>query len=243
MPSIMKQTIIISLFGILAPFAQAGVVAFWDFNDGFDAGSGQVQILHSASVGSGTLYQQRADIDGNGKGGNALVDAGNSINVEAGQAMAWDDIAKSGDNDAEFFVTFSTMNLSGIVVSFDLRGNAGIIPSFDLKYSTSALDDVANPGDVIGTIKDFSGGLSTEIFNNYSINAGATFTRISLDLSSITGLNNQSFVALRFDDFDRETGNNDMRIDNFLVTAIPEPAGALLGGLGLMALLRRRRAA
>lgn len=231
---------ILALLGLTCA-AQATVVAFWDFNNGFDAGSGQVQIIHSASVGTGTLYQQRAEIDGNGKTGNAFVNAGNSINTVEGAAMAWDDIAKSGDNDAEFFVTFTTINLTGVVVSFDLRGNAGIIPSFDLKYSTSALEDVTNPVDVIGTIKDFAGGISTQIFNNSPLNAGDTFTRFSLDLSSITGLNNQAFVALRFDDFDRDPGNNDMRIDNFLVTAVPEPSTALLGGIGALMLLRRRR--
>jgi hypothetical protein len=95
----------------------------------------------------------------------------------------------------------------------------------------------------VGTIKDFAGGISNEIYNNYPLNAVATFTRISLDLSSITGLNNQSFVAIRFDDFDNGTGNDAMRIDNLLITAIPEPSSALLGGLGLLGLLRRRRAA
>jgi uncharacterized protein (TIGR03382 family) len=30
-------------------------------------------------------------------------------------------------------------------------------------------------------------------------------------------------------------------IDNLSITAIPEPSAALLGGLGLLALLRRRR--
>jgi hypothetical protein len=237
----MKQTIIISLLGLIAPMAQATVIAFWDFNNGYDAGIGQVQIVHSASVGSGTLYQQRADIDGNGKGGNAFVDAGNSINVVGGVAMAWDDIAKTGDNDAEFFITFSTVNLTDVIVSFDLRGNSTIIPSFDLKYSLTSLEDVTNPGNVVGTIKDFAGGLSTEIYNNQSINAGASFQRVVLDLSSITALNNQTIVALRFDDFDNGTGNNEMRIDNLLITAVPEPSSALLGGLGMLALLRRRR--
>jgi uncharacterized protein (TIGR03382 family) len=31
-------------------------------------------------------------------------------------------------------------------------------------------------------------------------------------------------------------------IDNLTITAIPEPGAALLGGLGMLALLRRRRA-
>lgn len=60
---------------------------------------------------------------------------------------------------------------------------------------------------------------------------------------TITGLNipvGQSFY-LRFTD--TNDGGNDagLAIDNLTVTAVPEPSTALLGGLGLLALLRRRR--
>ncbi len=40
--------------------------------------------------------------------------------------------------------------------------------------------------------------------------------------------------------FGRENGNTSA-IDNFSLTVVPEPSSALLGGLGLIALLRRRR--
>lgn len=40
--------------------------------------------------------------------------------------------------------------------------------------------------------------------------------------------------------FGRENGNTSA-IDNFSLTAVPEPSAALLGGLGMLALLRRRR--
>ena len=36
--------------------------------------------------------------------------------------------------------------------------------------------------------------------------------------------------------------NQQIKIDNFSLTAVPEPAAALLGGFGLLGLLRRRRA-
>lgn len=39
-----------------------------------------------------------------------------------------------------------------------------------------------------------------------------------------------------------DTGNDHgLAIDNFSITAVPEPASTLLGGIGLLALLRRRR--
>jgi hypothetical protein len=48
--------------------------------------------------------------------------------------------------------------------------------------------------------------------------------------------------TIGFVGFGRENGNN-TAIDNFSLSsnAIPEPSAALLGGLGLLALLRRRR--
>lgn len=236
----------VAIFAAMSSSSFAGVVAFWDFNNGYAAADLSPQIVHPATSGTGTLYQQRADTDGNGKGGVAFADVPLGINAAAGQSIAWDDLNKTGANDAEIFVTFSTTNIKDLVVSFDLRGNTGIVPSFDLKYALTALVDVTNPTDVTGTIKDFSGVSDVDyfgIYNNYSVNAVASFTRVTLDLSGITALNNSAVVALRFDDWSNGTGNNDMRIDNFLVTgtAVPEPSSALLGLLGLTALLRRRR--
>lgn len=233
----------VSLAALSAP-AHAAVLAFWDFNDGFAEADLSPQIVHGSVIGAATLYQQRADTDGNGKGGNAFTDPANGIDVVAGQAMAWDDIAKSGDNDAEFFLVFSTIGYKDIEVSFDLRGNDTTpIQSFDLKFSLNTLQDATNPGDVIGTIKDFAGGVSTEIVNNSPVNGVGAYTRVVVNLASQTDLNDKTYVALRFDDWQSGSANNDMRIDNVLITGnlIPEPSVAILGGAGLLGLLRRRR--
>lgn len=234
----------------LAPSAHAeSVIAFWDFNDGFSVPNESVQIVHNASIGSGTLYQQRADTDGNGKGGIAYSNPSLGIDVIDGRAMAWDDISKTGENDAEFFVEFSTIGFSAIRLRFDLQGNddtntQGVV-SYDLKYDLDPLVDVVNPGDVIGTIKDFQDGTSNTIFNNKSLPPnGTSYVSEELDLTTLTALNNQSTVSIRLDDFD---ANDAMRIDNFTitgVTAIPEPSSAavlLLMSGGLIAAGRRRR--
>jgi hypothetical protein len=232
---------------IATPAAAETVIAFWDFNDGFNEPNETVQIVHSATIGSGTIYQQRAEIDSNGKDGVAFTDATLGINVTDGQAFAWNDIANSGDNDAEFFAEFSTLGFTNIRFRFDVRGNgdgANEIVSYDLKYALDPLEDVVNPGDVIGTVKDFAGGVSTSIFNNRSLPAnGSTFITESVDLGGIAAINNQSNVALSLDDFKE---NNAMRIDNFLVTgitAIPEPSSvaALLATAGVVLVRRRRR--
>jgi hypothetical protein len=210
-------------------------IAFWDFNDGYAVDNDTPQITHSASFGSGTLYQQRADTDGNGKSGNAFSQFG--ISSSAGKSMAWDDIGKSGDNDAEFFITFSTVGFKDIELYFDILGNedAGVA-SFDLKYGFNGLED-STPADVSGPVKDFTSGESTSLINNElfptSINGlERTFAQSSVNFVGL--LDNQNTIAIRLDDFD----NNDaMSIDNVLIvgTAIPEPStySLLLGSVFL----------
>ncbi|MCO8124653.1 PEP-CTERM sorting domain-containing protein [Stieleria sp. TO1_6] len=233
-----------------APAHADTVIGFWDFNDGYVEADESPQIIHTASQGSGILYQQRADTDGNGKDGVVFTDAALGINAADGQAMAWDDVAKSGDNDAEWFVEFSTLGFQTIQVRFDIRGNGDPVEeimSYDLKYDTNALVDVTNPGDVVGTIKDFAGGLSTDLLNNQTLAlVDGSFVTQTIDLSAVTALNNQTTVALRFDDFSRNDANGAMRIDNFMitgVTAIPEPGSAGLLGLigGACVICQRRR--
>ncbi len=238
---------------IAATSAQAEtVIAFWDFNDGFGVTDEVPQIIHTASIGSGTIYQQRADTDGNGKGGVDFVNGTFGINVVGDRAIAWDDIAKSGGNDAELFAEFSTLGFTSIQVRFDIRGNfdaqansGTIIQTYDIKYDNNGLVDIVNPPDVTGTIKDFAGGLSTTFESNRTINLEDSYITQSLDFTGLTSLENQSVVAIRLDDFVRD-GNDAMRIDNFLVTgtaAIPEPSTASLLTLmaGGLAMRRRRR--
>lgn len=218
------------------------LIANWDFNDGFSLDNDTPQIIHNASSGSGVIYQQRADTDGNGKGGNAFNQFG--ISSSSGKSMAWDDVSKSGENDAEFFITFSSLGFQNINLYFDIKGNddAGIL-SYDLKYDFTNLED-SNPIDVSGTVKDFASGSSLSFLNNQDLptsisGVNAEFSRISLDFGSL--LDNQNFVALRLDDFKE---NDSMSIDNVLITGtvIPESSTyALLLGLFTMvfALIRK----
>ena len=242
----MKSIFVLSLIYCISAFniSDQTVIANWNFNDGFSVDNDTPQIIHNASVGSGVIYQQRADTDGNGKGGTAFDQFG--ISSTSGKSMAWDDVSKSGDNDAEFFITFSSTGFQNINLYFDIKGNdqAGIL-SYDLKYDFNELVD-ANPADVSGTVKDFASGLSISFVNNESLPASISgldplFSQVSLSFGSL--LDNQSFVALRLDDFKE---NDAMSIDNVVVTgtAIPEPSTyAMLLGLSAMgfAFIRKLR--
>ena len=233
----MKCFYVLSLFICLSlnNLNAQSVIANWNFNDGFSLDNDTPQIVHNASSGSGVIYQQRADTDGNGKGGNAFDQFG--ITSSSGKSMAWDDVSKSGDNDAEFFITFSSAGFQNIKLYFDIKGNgdAGIL-SYDLKYDFNILQD-ANPADVSGSVKDFASGFSSSFLNNEALptsisGVDAEFSQITVDFGLL--LDNQNFVALRLDDFKE---NDAMSIDNVVVigTVIPEPSTyAML--LGLFAL-------
>lgn len=232
-----------TLFLCLPFTSQAATIAFWDFNDDFDFADEAPQIVHPATSGNGTLYQQRADTDGNGKGGVAYSNAAEGISASDGRAMAWDDVSKSGDNDAEFFIEISTAGFSNIMIRFDLEGNEddGII-SFDLKYNLDSPIDVTDPGDVVGIIKDFSGA-SISLLNNQAVTTASVpvvFEEETIDLSATTALNNQSVVTIRFDDFKE---NDTLSIDNILITGtpIPEPSSGVLFGLSILGLAFRRK--
>ena len=236
------------LIGVFTLLHSQSVVAFWDFNDGFSEENDSPQIVHTATSGNGIIYQQRADTDGNGKSGNAFSQFG--ITSQAGKSMAWDDVSKSGDNDAEFFITFSTSGFQNVKLHFDILGNYdaaaedGIV-SFDLKYDFNPLEDViASEVSTTTSIKDFASGNSTNLLSNKalpaSINAqDASFSPVTVDFGSL--LDDQNFVAIRLDDFKE---NKEMSIDNLVITAvIPEPNmyATILASVVLLFVILRRK--
>ncbi|MCB1133907.1 MAG: hypothetical protein KDN05_22500, partial [Verrucomicrobiae bacterium] len=78
-----------------------------------------------------------------------------------------------------------------------------------------------------------------------AVDSGDGFFTVTLDISSLVAV---AISDLRVDPIggaasnsNSETNGNTFEVDYIRLHAVPEPAAALLGGIGLLSLLRRRR--
>jgi fibronectin-binding autotransporter adhesin len=182
----------------------------------------------STTIGTGATLQGSGSIGGSVtvEGGGTLA-SGNSIQSLATGALSLEALATFAyeiDNDAAANVAGDLTAVTGDL-TFDLT-NAAILTLMDLGAGSWAVDDKL-------TLISYSGSWNGGLFNY-----GGTLA----DDSTI----NFSGMDWMFNYDDTASGTNytgDLTGSSFVtMTAIPEPnVAALLGGLGAMLLLRRRR--
>lgn len=83
------------------------------------------------------------------------------------------------------------------------------------------------------------------ISNTYTVIATGNTVSLSYDASLPSLVGDTVALRLTATGFPNQAGSNFSNtgwVDNISVTAVPEPAAGLLGGLGLLGILRRRRA-
>ncbi len=151
----------------------------------------------------------------------------------------------SGELTANFDVNFSALPTSNYFAHF-LNSNT----SFRTKvFSTTS-------GAAVGTfrlgITNNTNTLSVIVPTDLSLNTPYSIT-MSFDLDAltsslavnggtvVTASDTISSIAINGFGFRQASGIGTMTIDNLVVTHVPEPSAALLGGLSLLGLLRRRR--
>lgn len=152
-------------------------------------------------------------------------DQGNSSNRALGLRQS----GSFGDPGASFNFNFSTTEreITGITIDLMMLSIQTRSTTFTLQYGIGASPTSYT---TLSTYGDPS------VFGTTSLSFGTT------DFG--TALNNQAEVVFRVVALGGSTGGGSrdtVGIDNFTITAIPEPTAALLGGLGLLTLLRRRR--
>jgi hypothetical protein len=195
-------------------------MAIWDF--GPNAAGYTMAPTAENLVATPTMVLSGGTLDPSGKNGVAYTDAA-GVSHAAGQAGAWDEIKVSGDN-ARWIVTLDTTGWADIGLRFDYKAWSSKTNSFDIDYRLNDTDAWTN------------------ILNNTPIVGDSTFHSFAYSLASLDAIENQPVVELRFNDFDNH-GSGKLAFDNFELTGtqIPEPATIALFGLGITAIIRKRR--
>lgn len=139
----------------------------------------------------------------------------------AGQALS---IVGTGNNSSTVLITVSTTGYEDIILSYATRGTATGFSTQAWEYSTNGTDFTA-----------------ATTLTGRNVTAWSTQ---SVDLSSIAAADNASTLYLRLTVSGATNTGGNNRIDNIQINgtvSVPEPAAVLLGSIGLIGLLRRRR--
>ncbi len=219
----------------LSGMSQATVIYFDDFNDqqNIDKGGSYTQSLHTSvpSTRNGIL------------GGSA-----SATWIAAAEAGGWGQ-RDYGDNNvatptSSNYLAFTPQ--AGYIYTLE----ADITVNLNIDSNWFAIGFVQNPTNWVVngayTVADYTVESQQGIVRWQSPNVGVTrHVTYTLDTTAPGWTNTQSIAYVGW--FTANPGGvninsaNQVSIDNFSLTAVPEPSAALLGGIGLLVLLRRRR--
>jgi PEP-CTERM motif len=139
------------------------------------------------------------------------------------------------------FATEST-GYTGITITFDQTGSGTGPKDFKVQYSADGI-----------SYTDLLGGAYVVLLNgapnpSWGALTGGTIYSYSFDLAAVTALDNDTSIFFRLTNSSTSSINGGTvaaggtsRVDNFVVSGIPEPSAMLLGSFGVLGILRRRR--
>ena len=224
----LKTTHLASMsFAIMVSMSQAATVIYYDdFNDqqNFNAGGPYTQTLANTTPTTriGTLGGSASAtwLAGVETGGWGQRDYGDS-NVATPTSSNFLTFTPVSGYDYTVQMTVDTTALGG----------GGGASWFTVGFTSSQHNWNGADGGTIDT---------TDLVRfNTNTTATITYTRSGADLIA-AGINYVGWITDAAGVMNL-SGAQQVKIDNFSLTAVPEPDAALLGGLGMLALLRRRR--
>jgi hypothetical protein len=118
-------------------------------------------------------------------------------------------------------------------------GSAGGTDRLDFQYSTDATS-LKNGSWLEFDSLDFVAPNTTDPFGMVNGNADENRTVVSGTIASLVVANGATFW-IRWNDFEAANANYGLAVDDFSITAVPEPSTALLCALGVFGIVRRRR--
>ncbi|MES2437892.1 MAG: PEP-CTERM sorting domain-containing protein [Verrucomicrobiota bacterium] len=213
--------LVTSTFLLASGASPAAVLAAWTFETTIPATAGP--FAPESGSGAATGFHATTSTYSNPAGNGS---------TESFSSNGW------SVGDYYQFETSST-GFSGITITFDQNGSGTGPRDFKLQYSTDG-----------ASFTDFGSAYALPAGIMWATGAAATpaVTTFSFDLSSITALDNDSSIFFRLvNTTTTSIGNGTVaaggtgRVDNVVIATVPEPASILLGALGLLGILRRRR--
>jgi hypothetical protein len=255
-----QKTLLTSSFSLLTLLGFSSVAnaatAYWSFqvNAAGTTGGGNLLVKEAYGFASTPTLSVSA---GTGQGSSAgflaggvnyispftsTTYAGASTTSSPGYSMGWSTPSNPAAVNntiagASFTISVNTLALSDFSVNFDIR-------------SATASSAVRAPGSFSAIEYSLDNGanwVSTGITSpTWANSTGSSWSNHTINLSSVSAINNQENVQLRFTFAnagvsDTIEANMNIRVDNLLVSAVPEPASLTMAAGGALFLLRRRR--
>lgn len=205
--------------------SSATLLAGWDFASLAAAPSTPAAL--SAVVGIGSIdasaFASTASNPERTSFGGSTLNSFAGGEAVTGTALA---LANSSANGKSLFFSFSTFGYEDLILSFATRGTASGFNTHAWAWSTDGIS-------------------YTSIVGNTAVTA-TTFEVKTLDLTTITGLDNASTAYLRLTLSGATSASGNNRLDNIQLNAtpiaVPEPSAmAIVGGFGMLALFMAAR--
>jgi hypothetical protein len=229
------------LFNDYLNLDQGGSLATTTYSGSSSHPSASGGFYYSIHGYQGNLYLEGADNSKVGLNHNFAADA-----ISSGLALKIDFNLSvgGGGNTAAEGVSFAVGNSA--IADYDAAGNK--FSSFFLAGAQTGTRQYAAGSEIGNTITFVDGDLFTYVISN-AAGTGSAFdgSGNSVVKFYVNNVLQQTFTGLTFGANDgyinlEATGNVNGFYDNLSIQTIPEPRAALLGGLGMLMLLRRRRA-